>query len=48
MAAYTGQTITWKEALESNQVLAPTIEQYAWNLQWPGQQIAKPGVTRIF
>jgi predicted dehydrogenase len=48
MAAYTGQTITWKEALESNQVLAPTIDQYTWNLQWPGQEIARPGVTRVF
>ena len=48
MVAYTGQTITWDEAMNSNQVLGPAIDQYTWELKWPGIEIAKPGITKIF
>ncbi len=48
MAAYTGQTITWEEAMNSNQVLGPTIDQYTWELKWPGMEIAKPGIAKFF
>jgi hypothetical protein len=48
MVAYTGQTITWEEALNSNQVLAPAIDQYSWQLSWPDHEIAKPGITKNF
>ncbi len=48
MVAYTGQTITWEDALNSNQVLAPAIDQYAWDLKWPGLELAKPGITKNF
>ena len=48
MAAYTGQTIGWEEALNSNQVLGPAIDQYTWELKWPGHDVAKPGITKLF
>jgi len=48
MAAYTGQTIAWEEALNSNQSLAPAIDQYTWDLKWPGHEVAKPGITKLF
>ncbi|MDH4296268.1 MAG: Gfo/Idh/MocA family oxidoreductase [Cyclobacteriaceae bacterium] len=48
MAAYTGQTITWDEAINSNQVLGPTADQYSWDLKWPGKEVARPGITRLF
>jgi myo-inositol 2-dehydrogenase / D-chiro-inositol 1-dehydrogenase len=45
MAAYSGQTITWEEAFNSNQVLGP--ENYHWNLKWDGPGIAVPGITKV-
>lgn len=47
MAAYTGQTISWEEAMQSNQVLAPAIDEYGWDLQWPSLEIARPGITKF-
>ena len=47
MAAYTGQTISWEEAMQSNQVLAPAIDEFRWDLQWPGLEIARPGITKF-
>ncbi|QHT70649.1 Gfo/Idh/MocA family oxidoreductase [Rhodocytophaga rosea] len=48
MVAYTGQTITWQEALNSNQVLGPETDQFTWQLKWPGPGIATPGITKQF
>ncbi len=48
MVAYTGKTITWDEALNSNQVLGPAIDQYSWDLKWASASIAKPGITTLF
>ncbi|HEX6892882.1 MAG TPA: Gfo/Idh/MocA family oxidoreductase [Chryseolinea sp.] len=48
MVAYTGQTIGWEEALNSNQTLGPAIDQYTWDLKWPGHEVAKPGITKLF
>lgn len=48
MAAYSGQTITWEEALNSNQSIGPAIDQYNWDLNWPGSEIAMPGITKTF
>lgn len=48
MAAYTGQTITWDEALNSNHVLGPAIEQFNWELKWPAHEVAMPGKTKLF
>ena len=46
MAAYSGQTITWEEAINSNIVLGPKIDEYSWDLNWPGPEIARPGITK--
>jgi hypothetical protein len=47
MVAYTGQTITWEQALNSNEVIGPKSEDYSWDLNWDGPPIAKPGITRF-
>jgi myo-inositol 2-dehydrogenase/D-chiro-inositol 1-dehydrogenase len=47
MVAYSGQTLTWHEALNSNQVLGPATDQYSWDLDFPGPDIARPGVTKV-
>ena len=47
MVAYTGQTITWEQALHSNEVLGPKTDDYSWNLHWDGPPIAKPGITKF-
>ena len=47
MVAYTGQTITWEQALNSNEVLGPKSGDYSWDLNWEGPPIAKPGITRF-
>jgi len=52
MVDYTGQTITWEEAINSKQDLSPT--SYAWNADPPTlpdengrYKIAMPGVTKL-
>jgi predicted dehydrogenase len=47
MAAYTGQTITWEQAINSSEVLGPKTEDYAWDLKWKIPPIAKPGITKF-
>jgi myo-inositol 2-dehydrogenase/D-chiro-inositol 1-dehydrogenase len=47
MVAYSGQTITWEEAINSNQVLGPEIDQYNWDLDFPGPDVAIPGITNV-
>ena len=47
MVAYSGQTITWDEAMNSNQTLGPDHEQYSWNLKYTSPDIAIPGVTKV-
>lgn len=47
MVGYSGQSITWKDAINSNHSLGPEIEKYAWDLQWPTAPIAKPGTTKV-
>ncbi|WP_114749341.1 Gfo/Idh/MocA family protein [Pleomorphovibrio marinus] len=47
MVGYSGQTITWEEALNSNQTLGPKPEEYHWDLQWPVPPVAIPGVTKV-
>ena len=48
MVAYTGQTITWDEAMNSNVALAPAIDQYSWALKWATAEVAKPGISKVF
>jgi predicted dehydrogenase len=45
MACYTGQTVTWEQALNSRQDLSPP--RYAWDLELPVPAVAMPGVTRL-
>ena len=47
MAAYTGQTISWEDALNSNDVLGPEIDAYKWDLDWAAREVAKPGITKF-
>jgi hypothetical protein len=45
MAAYTGQVVTWQQALNSREDLSPP--QYAWDARPPAAEVAIPGVTRL-
>lgn len=45
MAAYTGQQITWEQALNSQERLAP--ETLNWNGKWEVPPLAQPGKTRF-
>ncbi len=45
MVAYTGQDLTWDEAINSTEVLGPNLDQYNWDLEWPTLQVAQPGLT---
>jgi len=45
MAAYTGQAITWEEALESKEVLVP--EHLDWNMKLAIAPMAMPGMTKF-
>lgn len=45
MAAYTGQTITWEQALNSKESLVP--EKWDWNMKLDVPPTALPGVTKF-
>lgn len=45
MATYTGQTITWEQALNSQEDLSP--ERYTWDAAPPESKVAIPGLTRL-
>ena len=47
MVAYTGKTITWEEAMNSNEVLGPPVDDINWDLDWPLKEVAKPGITKF-
>ena len=47
MVAYTGQTLTFEEALNSQEVLGPKIDEYSWELDWKMKDVAKPGITKF-
>lgn len=47
MVAYSGQTISWEEAINSKKTFGPSIDQYAWDLEWPNGDIAVPGTTQV-
>jgi predicted dehydrogenase len=44
MAAYTGQEITWQQAMDSKEDLSPS--RYEWG-KMPTPEVARPGVTRF-
>jgi predicted dehydrogenase len=45
MATYTGQAVTWEEAMNSKEDLSP--ERYDWDAKPPEPVIAVPGVTKL-
>lgn len=45
MATYSGQQITWSEALESKLSLGP--QEYAWDAAPPQPRVAMPGFTEV-
>ncbi len=44
MATYTGQEITWEQAMNSSQDLSPA--KYEWG-EAPAIEIARPGITKF-
>lgn len=47
MVGYSGQTITWEDAMKSNHKLGPDDNDYSWDLKFAGPPIAVPGVTNV-
>jgi predicted dehydrogenase len=47
MVAYTGKSLSWEEALNSEEVLGPTLDEYNWKLDWPLKDVARPGLTEF-
>ncbi len=47
MVAYSGQTLTWDEAINSNQVLGPAFDQFSWDLKYTSPDVAIPGITKV-
>ena len=45
MATYTGQTITWEQAMNSQEDLSPS--GYTWDAKPPESSIAIPGITKF-
>jgi predicted dehydrogenase len=45
MAAYTGQPVTWEDAIKSNERLGP--EQLDWDMTLPVPPVAMPGRTKF-
>jgi predicted dehydrogenase len=45
MAAYTGEAITWEQAMNSKESLIP--EKLAWNVPAPAVSVAMPGQTKF-
>lgn len=46
MAAYTGQQITWEQAMNSQESLAPGALD--WNGSLPSRPVPQPGITKFF
>ncbi len=47
MVAYSGQTLSWDDAINSNQTLGPAHDEYDWNFKFAGPPIAIPGTTKV-
>ena len=45
LAAYTGQEVTWEQALNSKQSLVP--QEFSWDMSLPIAPIARPGVSKL-
>lgn len=42
-SAYTGQTITWEDAISSDKAEGPPHDKFSWDLQWEGPGVPIPG-----
>lgn len=42
-SAYTGQTVTWEDAIKSDKAEGPPHDQFSWDLQWEGPGVPIPG-----
>lgn len=47
MVAYTGKTLTWDEAINSEEVLGPKIDEFNWDLDWKMSSVPQPGITKF-
>ena len=47
MVAYTGKELTWEEAINSEEILGPKLDEYSWELDWKLNDVAKPGITKF-
>jgi myo-inositol 2-dehydrogenase/D-chiro-inositol 1-dehydrogenase len=47
MVAYSGQTLSWSEAINSNQQLGPDHDQYKWDYKYTSPEVASPGITKV-
>ena len=47
MVAYSGQTLTWDQAFNSNLILGPGNENFSWNYKYTSPDVAIPGVTKV-
>jgi len=47
MVAYSGQTLTFDQAMKSTETLGPKIEDYHWDLKWEDHPVALPGITKV-
>lgn len=47
MVAYTGETITYEDALASNETLGPPIDDITFDMEWPLAPVAQPGITKF-
>ncbi len=47
MVAYTGETLTWDQAINSEEILGPKINEYNWDLDWALAPVAQPGITKF-
>lgn len=45
MAAYTGQEVTWEQAMNSQQKLVP--DNLTWDMELPVEPVAIPGITKL-
>ena len=45
MAAYTGQAVSWEQALNSHEKLVPEHLDWSMKLEFPA--VAMPGVTKL-
>ncbi len=47
MVGYSGQTITWDDAFNSNLTLGPGNDNFGWDLKYDSPPPAIPGITKV-